>query len=73
MKKLSLLFAALLFILGTSFKPVFADVYICKGPKSKRYHYKSNCRGLSRCSTKIYKVTLEDARDLGRTLCGWED
>ena len=49
------------------------DVYICKGPGSKRYHYKKNCRGLKSCSTKIYEVTLSKAKELKRTLCGWED
>ncbi len=48
-------------------------VYICKGKGSKRYHYTSHCRGLSRCSTEIYQVTLSEAKGLGRTLCGWED
>ncbi|MEO9512140.1 MAG: hypothetical protein ABJN84_17995 [Flavobacteriaceae bacterium] len=48
-------------------------VYICKGKGSKRYHYKKNCRGLSRCSTKVYEVTLKKAKEMKRTLCGWED
>ncbi|WP_298547156.1 hypothetical protein [uncultured Aquimarina sp.] len=48
-------------------------VYICKGKQSKRYHYTEDCRGLSRCSTKIYKVTLSEAKELGRDLCGWEN
>jgi len=49
------------------------DVYICKGPSSKRYHYKKTCRGLNACSTKIYEVSLSSAKELKRTLCGWED
>ena len=49
------------------------DVYICKGPQSKKYHYKKDCRGLSGCSTKIYAITLSEAKNLGRGLCGWED
>nr|WP_298994850.1 hypothetical protein [uncultured Allomuricauda sp.] len=48
-------------------------VYVCKGKGSKRYHYNKHCRGLSRCSTKIYEVTLKEAKNMGRTLCGWED
>ena len=55
-------------------KTVFSPtVYICKGPNSKRYHYKKNCRGLKSCSTKVYEVSSKEAKDLGRTLCGWED
>ncbi|MCK8480921.1 hypothetical protein [Psychroserpens algicola] len=49
------------------------SVYICKGPSSKRYHYTKTCRGLSACSTKTYKVSLSEAKELKRTLCGWED
>ncbi|WP_215957817.1 MULTISPECIES: hypothetical protein [Cellulophaga] len=49
------------------------NVYICKGKSSKKYHYKKACRGLSNCSTKTYQVPLTEAREMGRTLCGWED
>lgn len=54
-------------------KVVDTQVYICKGPKSKRYHYRKNCRGLKRCSTKVSKVSIEEAKDKNRTLCGYED
>lgn len=49
------------------------EVYICKGKGSKKYHYTKSCRGLSRCSTKVYGVTLKKAKEINRTLCGWED
>jgi hypothetical protein len=48
-------------------------VYICKGPKSTKYHYTKTCRGLTNCSTDIYKVTMAEAKKLNRGLCGWED
>ncbi len=48
-------------------------VYICNGPKSKRYHYDEDCRGLKKCSTKTYPISLEEAKEEGRTLCGYED
>jgi hypothetical protein len=50
-----------------------STVYICIGPKSTKYHLKEDCRGLKNCSTKVEKVTLKDAQDKGRTLCGFED
>ncbi|MAO07490.1 MAG: hypothetical protein CL596_02125 [Alteromonas sp.] len=50
-----------------------STVYICNGPQSKKYHLQKDCRGLSRCSTDIYKVDLSKAKSMGRTLCGWED
>ena len=43
----------------TAKEPVY--VYLCEGRASKVYHASPDCRGLSRCSTKIYKVTLEKA------------
>ncbi|WP_330442017.1 hypothetical protein [Flavobacterium sp. C4GT6] len=50
-----------------------SDVYICTGKSSKRYHYNKNCRGLSNCKAEIKEVTLKEAKDKGRTLCGYED
>ena len=48
-------------------------VYLCKGKYSKKYHYNKNCRGLSNCSTAIYKTTLDSAKKSGRKICGFED
>ena len=73
MKFLSMGLLAIAFLAVSSFNGSLADVYICKGPQSKKYHFKKDCRGLSNCSTNIYKVTLTEARQLGRGLCGWED
>lgn len=61
------------FLLSTSAPVDTTTVYVCNGPKATKYHYKENCRGLSRCSTKIEKTTLKKAKDNGRTLCGFED
>jgi hypothetical protein len=44
-------------------------VYLCEGPRSTVYHASPNCRGLSRCSTKIYKVTLAEAIKMNRRPC----
>ncbi len=67
---LTFLIGSLLF---TSFKPASLRkvdyVYICEGPYSKVYHRSNECRGLSNCSTKIYKVTLEEAVKMGRRPC----
>lgn len=46
-------------------------VYICTGPQSKRYHCTPNCRGLNSCSKEIKEVTIEYAKKIGRTPCGW--
>ncbi len=48
-------------------------VYICKGKGSTKYHLDKDCRGLTYCSTEIYEVSLESAKKMGRSLCGWED
>jgi len=46
-------------------------VYICTGPQSKRFHKSPECRGLSSCSKEIKAVSIETARKMGRTPCGW--
>lgn len=46
-----------------------SSVFICNGPESKRFHNNPSCRGLSSCSTQIYKVSISKAQKLGRTPC----
>jgi hypothetical protein len=65
------IFVSLLFISLTSFTNV-ADVYICKSKNAKKYHLAENCRGLSNCKAEIGKVTLAQAKNDGKTLCGFE-
>ncbi|KQR72326.1 hypothetical protein [Pedobacter sp. Leaf176] len=48
------------------------EVYICNNGKTTKYHLKEACRGLSNCSYKIVKTTLEKATKDKKTLCGWE-
>ncbi|HLP65488.1 hypothetical protein [Flavobacterium sp.] len=70
MKKLLVVLVILSF---TSFTKISENVYIC-GPKgSSKYHYTENCRGLNACKHEVVKKSLKEAKDLGLTLCGWED
>ncbi len=47
-------------------------VYICHSQSAYSYHYKQDCKGLSRCTHDVLKVTLEDAKTkYKRKLCGW--
>jgi 5-bromo-4-chloroindolyl phosphate hydrolysis protein len=62
----------LLFFLATAAFKSSTTVYICGSGKTNKYHLKSNCRGLSNCSYKIIKTTLEKATKDKKTLCGWE-
>ncbi|SMC42449.1 hypothetical protein SAMN06296427_102123 [Moheibacter sediminis] len=48
------------------------SVYLCDSSGGKKYHYSKGCRGLSNCQHEIIKVSLEDAKKRGKTLCGWE-
>jgi hypothetical protein len=59
----------LVVVLCTSFVLLADQVYICKGPSSKVYHKSDRCKGLSRCSTEVSKVTIEEAKKLGRRAC----
>lgn len=42
-------------------------VYICTGAYS--YHSKNTCSGLKRCKADIKKVTISQAKQLGRKPC----
>jgi len=47
-------------------------VYVCKGPQSKVYHKSDHCKGLSHCSTQVFKITLEESKQMGRRPCRME-
>jgi hypothetical protein len=67
--KTLLLFVVLSFAVA---RDTSGTVYICSGAKGKKYHLRSDCRGLSHCSHKLVKMKLADAQKDGRTLCGFE-
>jgi 5-bromo-4-chloroindolyl phosphate hydrolysis protein len=67
--KIALFFVLLLMMVSCSNSPV---VYVCDSPNAKRYHYRSDCPGLSNCSYRVEKTTLEKAKKQGKTQCGWE-
>lgn len=64
---------SLLMLSTTSFNASDSNVYLCQGKYSKKYHLSKTCRGLSNWKAAIVKVTLSDAKQKGKTLCGWED
>lgn len=63
----------LLLIVLTSFTPKETYVYICKSKGGKKYHYTEDCKGLKACKHTIEKLTLKEAKAIGKTLCGYED
>jgi len=64
----------IIFIIFCSFSSsTYYNVFICASKTAKKYHLKEDCRGLSYCKAKIKKITLKEANELDRTLCGWED
>lgn len=70
MKKLFLL---LLVLSLTSFNEVQDKVYICGSKGATKYHYTETCRGLNACKHEVVSKTVKEAKELGLTLCGWED
>lgn len=75
MKKL-LLSLAFILIAGTATQTAFevsakkeTTVYVCTGPKSKRYHATSSCKGLNRCSRDIVSMPQSEAAQKGFTPC----
>jgi len=47
-------------------------VYVCDSRNALRYHLKDNCRGLRNCTYRVLKITLDEAKREGKTLCKWE-
>lgn len=54
---------------STEVKTKEATVYICTGPKAKKYHATETCRGLNRCSGSIRQLSVSSARAKGFTPC----
>ena len=44
-------------------------VYICTGPKARKYHASQNCRGLNRCSGSIKDLSVSAAKSKGFSPC----
>lgn len=44
-------------------------VYICTGPKAKRFHAHRNCRGLNKCIAEIVAISLDKAQNNGYIPC----
>ena len=66
MKKLLLIFASLIL---SACAQSSDTVYICKGRYAKVYHTSANCSGLTNCKGGIEKVSLFEAKAMGRTPC----
>ena len=48
-------------------KAAESKVWICTGKSAYAYHCDRNCSGLNKCRSEIKKVTLAQAKKLGRT------
>ena len=66
MKKLLRLLLLLSII---SFSTTNAQVFICGGEYSERYHASPDCRGLNNCRSEIYEIDEYEAINIGRTPC----
>lgn len=72
-KKISMKRLVFLLLILSSYKCAEKKgVYLCDSPNATKYHYIENCRGLKACKHPIIQVTLEEARKMRKTLCGWE-
>jgi hypothetical protein len=50
-----------------------SEVYICVSKTASKYQLDDSCKGLSRCTHTVKKVTKSEAKKMGYTICGWED
>jgi hypothetical protein len=48
------------------------QVYICDSRTASKYHKSAFCGHLKTCKSQIMKISLKEAQDRGRTLCGHE-
>lgn len=73
MKRISLFAVALLFPFafteGGEWQQASGNVYICTGGSSKKYHSTPDCRGLNNCQGSIRQISLQKAKEMGRTAC----
>jgi predicted small secreted protein len=44
-------------------------VYICNSKSAKKYHDNENCRGLKNCTHDVDEISIDDAKEKGRTPC----
>lgn len=65
------LFFALM-LLSLNVNPSNSDVYICVSKTATKYHLSESCKGLSRCTHQVKKISKAEAKKLGYNLCGWE-
>lgn len=47
-------------------------VFVCVSPSAEVYHYKEDCRGIKKCTHEVKKVSLDEAKKMGRRMCGFE-
>lgn len=62
-----------IFLLVNIFRCTPTMVYLCNSSGGKKYHFQAKCKGLGNCQYKLIKVTLEEAKKRGKTLCKFED
>jgi hypothetical protein len=46
------------------------EVLICKGSASYAYH-DNYCQGLNKCKAQVVKMSIDQAKDIGRKPCGY--
>ncbi len=47
-------------------------VYVCDSAGARKYHVRTDCRGLKNCKHQVIIISLEKATQSGKTKCGWE-
>ena len=67
------LYAILAFALTTQSDVKSDSVYVCNSSNAKKYHLRDHCRGLSSCTHKIVKISLEEAKKKGKDESGIEE
>ncbi len=54
-------------------EPQASNVFICNNGKTEVYHLTKECSAMKRCTSGIKPLKLEEAKEEGLRLCGYED
>lgn len=66
------LLLVLFFCSGMACNSAETVVFLCDSTGARRYHLRRDCRGLKNCNYQLREVTINEAREKGKTRCGWE-
>ena len=72
MRKLLIIMGLFIFTCAMAFSSSDTYVYIVEEAQSETFHYNNNCKCISNNKLDVEKITLTEAKKLGKTSCSLE-